>query len=74
MNWDLFGLLDQGEKDEQKRILAEQLAQSAELYACLIIQTRGGARFARPLPWVLPWARSATRLAFCYARRRITNA
>ena len=27
MNWDLFGLLDQGEKDEQKRILAEQLAQ-----------------------------------------------
>ena len=26
MNWDLFGLLDKGQRDEQKRILAEELA------------------------------------------------
>ena len=31
MNWDLFGLLDKGQKEEQKRILAEELARERAL-------------------------------------------
>ena len=41
MNWDLFGLLDQGERDEQKRILAEELARTrAERRTRLNINTK----------------------------------
>ena len=31
MNWYLFGLLDKGQKEEQKRILAEELARERAL-------------------------------------------
>lgn len=41
MNWDLFGLLDQGQRDEQKRILAEELARTrAERRTRLNIDTK----------------------------------